>query len=128
MKAFRTQLADGTSEADALRLTYSRLQGKLAETRAQCEVMLAQHQRAHLVARATEARAPERSATGSVSPGAIGRVQARIDQAEAENLAHETLLPTESLEAKFAKLELDDRVEQLLADLKSKGKHLLPTG
>ena len=127
--AFRAQVADQTAESEALRTTYTRLQGKLAETQAQCELLIAQHRRARMISKATEARAAAGQGTAS-SPHlkTLGRVQARIDASDARNRADRTLLPEASLEDRFAALEQDDRVEQLLDELKSKQNRLLAAG
>lgn len=128
LQAFREQATDQTAEAEALRATYTKLQGKLAETQARCEALIAQHRRARMVSRATEARAAAESGTAlGARSQAVDRMQNRIGNAEAKNHAAQELLPDDSLEERMAQLEKDDRVEQLLADLKSR-QRLLPTG
>ena len=127
--AFRAQVADQTAESEALRSTYTKLQGKLAETQAQCELLIAQHRRAKMVSKATEARA----AAANGKPGAphlkaISRMQSRIGNTEAQNHAAKALLPEGSLEDRFAALEQEDRVEQLLNDLKNKQNRFLAAG
>lgn len=128
LEAFRAQVADQSAEADALRGTYTKLQGKLAETRTQCELLIAEHRRARMVAKATEARAAaEGNTQAATRVQTVDRMRSRIEQTDASNSANKSLLG-QSLEERFAALEKDDRVEQLLADLKSKQQRLLPTG
>ena len=127
--AFRAQVADQTAESEALRSTYTRLQAKLAETQAQCEILIAQHRRAKMVSKATEARAAVESGTpGLPHAKAISRMQGRIGKTEAGNHAAKSLLPEGSLEDRFAALEQEDRVEQLLTELKSKQTRMLAAG
>lgn len=129
LAAYRAQVTDQTAESEALHATYSKLQGKLAETRAQCDLLMAQHRRARMVSKATEARAAaENGVPGTPTLQTLNRVQGRIQSTEATNQAAQALLPSDSLEDRFAQLEKDDRVEQLLADLKSRQQRLLPTG
>ena len=58
-------------------------------------------------------------------------MQSRVDNAEAGNHAARSLLPGEalgSLEDRFTALEQEDRVEQMLSELKSKQNRLLAAG
>ncbi len=132
LHAFQTQVAEQAAESEALRGTYTRLQGKLAETQAQCELLLVQHRRAQMVTRATEARsAAENGVAGALREPAMRRVQTRTDETEARNHAAQQLLAGDvggSLEDRFRTLEQDDRVERMLAELKSKQNRMLEAG
>ena len=123
LAALQAQASEQTAEAEALRGTYTKLQGKLAETRTRCELLIAQHRRARMVSKAAGD-----GAAGSTRLRAVDRVQGRIDEAEAQKQAATSVESQASLEDRMAQLERDDRVEQLLADLKSKRQRLLPTG
>ena len=126
---FRNQVAEQTAEADALRTTYNKLQGKLKETEAQCELLVAEHRRARMVGKATAAqRSAENGADRLERHTTLGRLKARTVNTEAENHASRALLPGDSLEDKFAKLERDERVERLLGELKSKQPRMLEAG
>jgi phage shock protein A len=126
-EGFAQQVAEQTSEGASLRATYNKLQGKLTETEAQCEMLVAQHRRARMVGKANAAHyAVEHSPVAS--HGALGRFKARIQNAEAENYAGKTLLASDSLEDQFAVLERNEKVERLLGELKQKQARLLPTG
>lgn len=119
--AFTAQAGEGRADAEALRSTYTKLQGKLAETQAQCELLIAQHRRARMVSKATEARAAlDSGSTGAPQAKVLSRMQARIEAQGAGNHAAEALLPEASLEDRFAALEQGDRIEQLLLELKNK--------
>ena len=129
LEALRAQVADQCAEAEALRATYLKLQSKLAETQTQCELLLAQHRRARTVTRATQARAAAENATSAATRmHAVSRLRDRVEKAEANHSAIRSLLASGSLEERFATLEKDDRVEQLLADLKSRQQRMLATG
>ena len=128
-EGFARQIAEQTAESEAMRATYNKLQGKLKETQAQCEMLAAEHRRARMVGKATAAREAVESGAGSLGRGnALGRFKARIQNAEAENHAGRVLLEGDSLEDKFTKLERDGKVEQLLDELKQKHGRLLPAG
>ena len=128
-EGFARQHAEQTAEAEALRSTYTRLEGKLKQTEAQCEMLVAQARRARMVGKANAAHnATQTAATSRTSP--IQRLKARLQNAEAENHAGKEMLRAEtlssaSLEDRFAALEKDQQVERLLEDLKQKTK-LLP--
>ena len=54
-EGFARQVEEQTAEAEALRTTYNKLQQKLKETQAQCEMLVAEHRRAKMVGKATAA-------------------------------------------------------------------------
>ena len=53
---FAEQAADQKLEADTLRQTLRKLEQKLTETRAECEIVMAEHRRARTVGKAAQAR------------------------------------------------------------------------
>lgn len=124
---FAHQLQEQAAEADGLRSTYTKLQGKLKETETQCEMMIAQARRARMVGKATVATSTaQEKATSRTSP--LSRFRARIQNAEAENHAGKMMLEGESLDDKFAALERDEQVERLLTELKQKQGRMLEAG
>jgi phage shock protein A len=129
-EAFARQVNEQTAEADALRTTYNKLQQKLKETQAQCELLVAEHRRAKMVGKATAAQEKVQGVTvGSIARGsAMTRLKARIGSAEAQNEASRQLMAGESLEDRFAKLERDEKVERLLGELKQKQGRMLEAG
>ena len=54
MAGFTTQAEDQKHEADNLRQALRKLDQKLSETRAHCEMLVAEHRRAKVVGRATD--------------------------------------------------------------------------
>jgi phage shock protein A len=130
---FTQQVVEQTTEAESLRATYTKLQGKLAETQAQCEILVAQHRRAKMAGRATKAQQVVEHGKGSLSRQAsktavLGRLKAKIQNVEAETHAERVLLDGDSLEDKFTSLEREGKVEQLLDELKQKHGRLLQAG
>ncbi len=124
---FCAQVSEQCAEAEALRNTYNKLQAKLKETQAHCELLVAQHRRAKMVGKATAVVGAAESKTPA-SGGVLGRFKARIQNSEAENAASKAMLSGASLEDKFAKLERDEKVDKLLGELKQKQSRMLEAG
>ena len=115
-KGFAQQAEDQKLEADSLRQTLRKLDQKLSETRAQCEILMAEHRRAKVVGRATQAR----QVVGVSQDAALGRMKSRVRQHTAENAAAGEILVPESLEDRFQNLEEQDQVELLLGEIKAR--------
>jgi phage shock protein A len=116
-KSFVEQLEDQRAEAEALRSAYHKLQQKLTETRAHCDLLVAEHRRARTVGRSQQANAAARTEKGAAS---IDRYKSRIHVQQAANHASRELTTGDSLEDRFAMLERDQQVEALLEELKNK--------
>jgi phage shock protein A len=115
-KGFAQQAEDQKLEADTLRQTLRKLDQKLNETRAQCEILMAEHRRAKVVGRATHAR----QTVGVTQDAALGRMKSRVRQHSAENAAATEILAPESLEDRFQSLEEHEQVELLLSQIKER--------
>jgi phage shock protein A len=113
---FTSQAEDQKHEADNLRQALRKLEQKLSETRAHCEMLVAEHRRAKIVGRATRAR----SVVGTDQEQAIGRMRSKVHVKSAENAATSEILSPETLEDRFKALESEDKVELMLQELKSK--------
>jgi phage shock protein A len=113
---FTTQAEDQKHEADNLRQALHKLDQKLSETRARCEMLMAEHRRAKVVGRATKAR----QIVGNSQEHAIGRMQTKVHVKAAENAAASEVLAPETLEDRFQALESEDKVEVLLKEIKSR--------
>jgi phage shock protein A len=116
VEGFTAQAEDQKHEADDLRQALHKLDQKLNETRAHCEMLVAEHRRAKVVGRATQAR----QAVGSDQDHAIGRLKSRVRIKAAENAAASEVLNPETLEDRFRALESGDKVELLLKEIKSR--------
>ncbi len=113
---FTTQAEDQKHEADNLRQALRKLEQKLSETRAHCEMLVAEHRRAKIVGKATKAR----QVVGNGQEQTIGRMRTKVHVKSAENAAVSEILSPETLEEKFKTLESEDKVEIMLQELKSK--------
>jgi phage shock protein A len=130
--SFAQQLSDQRTETETLRTALGRLQQRLQETQSRCELLAIEHRRARASQKVTGA--------GPASPnvsGTIARVRGRIDQAATAGRAQQTLLVAETgthlneteLEERFAAMEREDQIEDLLRDLKTQHEqqHKLPS-
>ena len=113
---FATQAEDQKHEADSLRQALHKLEQKLTETRAHCEMLIAEHRRARVVGRAAKAQ----HVVSSDQENTIGRMKSKVHVSAAENAAATEVLTPESLEDKFRALESEDKVELMLKELKSR--------
>jgi phage shock protein A len=118
---FAAQAEDQKHEADHLRQALHKLSQKLNETRAHSEMLIAEHRRANAVGRAAKAR----GAAGNSHEQTVARLKSRVHLKAGANAAAKELLASESLEEKFHVIESEDKVEQLLNDMKLK---MLPSG
>lgn len=117
-QGFHQQAEDQKEEADTLRQALLNLDRKLAETRARCEMLIAQHRRTRVVGKANKAR----HAADASQDTTLNRMKSKIQVGEARNMADKELLGTDSLEDRFAELESEDKVEAMLAELKAKAQ------
>ncbi len=113
---FTTQAEDQKHEADSLRQALHKLEQKLTETRAHCEMLIAEHRRAKVVGRAAKAQ----HIVGNDQENTIGRMKSKVHITAAENAAATEVLNPESLEDKFRALESEDKVELLLSEMKTR--------
>jgi phage shock protein A len=122
--SFAQQLTDQRTETDTLRTALSRLQQRLQETQSRCELLAVEHRRAR-ASQKLNGSAPSPSAT-------MARVRGRIDQASASGRAQQAMLASETgmqlgrgelgeaeLEERFAAMEREDQIEDLLRELKA---------
>ncbi|MFZ0393733.1 MAG: PspA/IM30 family protein [Terracidiphilus sp.] len=123
MQGFAEQADDQKHEADNLRQALRKLEQKLSETRARCEMLAAEHRRAKVVGRATHAR----KAVGADQEHAMERMKSRVRMESATNAATAEVLVPESLDDRFRALENEDKIELLLNEIKSR-QALLPPG
>jgi phage shock protein A len=113
---FATQAEDQKHEADSLRQALHKLEQKLSETRAHCEMLIAEHRRAKVVGRAAKAQ----HVVGNDQANTLGRMKSKVHVTSAENAAASEILSPESLEDRFRALESEDKVELMLNEIKSR--------
>jgi phage shock protein A len=120
-RGFAEQLEDQTAEAETLRGAFDRLQQKLQETRATCEMLVAQHRRARTVGKANAART---ISVSHESVSTLNRLCSTVQRKEAANMANHLVLESESLEDRLTILDREDQIDRLLEDLKSRQPRL----
>ncbi len=92
------------------------LEQKLTEAQAKADLLIAQHRRARAVGKASDAR----MAVGDGSKRrAFDRMKRKVAHAEAVSQA-KSEIAADNVEDRLAALEKEDRIEQLLAELKTK--------
>ncbi|SFS03268.1 phage shock protein A (PspA) family protein [Granulicella pectinivorans] len=117
-EGFTQQLEDQTTETENLRGAFQRLQQKLTETRTATELLISRNRRARAIQKAQSTSVANPAAT-------LGRLRTTIQQVESGNAAQQALLADPGLNARFESMERDDKVEALLADLKSRQQNRL---
>src|SRR5437899_75492 len=115
-RALDEQLADQKTQVESLRNAYRRLEEKLHEARAKCDLLIAQHRRSRAVRKAAEAGQAMRSDQHSAT---FERMRRKVHHVEAVSAATAELAE-ETVEERFDLMERDDRVNQLLNELKSR--------
>jgi phage shock protein A len=115
-RALDEQVADQKTQVESLRTAYRKLEDKLAEARAKCDLLIAQHRRSRSVRKAAEAGMAIRSDRHSAT---FERMRRKVHHGEAVSVAT-VELAADNVEERFDLLERDDRIDQLLADLKAR--------
>lgn len=115
-RGFEEQVSDQRVQVENLKSALKKLQMKLEEAQSKSDLLLAQHRRSRAVTRAADAQMA--SGDGSQT-AAFDRMKTKVVHAEAIGLA-KAELAGDNVEDRLAKLEKDDRIEQLLLAIKAK--------
>jgi phage shock protein A len=113
---FAQQVADQKAQVENLKSALRQLDQKLTEAQAKADVLIAQHRRARAVARASDAR---RASGDGSKTAAFDRMKRKVAHSEAVSQA-KSEIAGDNLDDRIAALEKEDRIEQLLAELKTK--------
>ena len=113
---FTQQVIDQKAQVENLKTALRQLEQKLTEAQAKADVLIAQHRRARAVGKASDARMA--SGDGSKA-AAFDRMKRKVAHSEAVSQA-KSEIAADNLDDRLAALEKQDRIEQLLAELKSK--------
>lgn len=113
---FTQQVADQKAQVENLKTALRQLEQKLAEAEAKADVLVAQQRRARAVGKASDARMA--SGDGSKA-AAFDRMKRKVAHSEAMSQA-KSEIAADNIEDRLAALEKQDRIEQLLVELKSK--------
>ena len=113
---FQQQVDDQKAQVDNLKAALRKLEQKMAEANTKADLLIAQHRRARAASRAGDAHsglnANSRSST-------FDRMKRKVAHEEATGQAKAELL-ADDVEDRLAALEKEDKIEQLLAELKTK--------
>jgi len=113
---FQQQVDDQKAQVDNLKTALRQLEQKLAEANAKTDVLIAQHRRARAVNRASNAQL---QMTNNTKSGTYDRMKHKIVREEATAQATSELV-ADDVEMRLAALEKEERINQLLAELKTK--------
>src|ERR1051325_8410744 len=113
---FNQQVTDQKAQVENLKGALRQLEQKLTEAQAKADVLIAQHRRARAVGKANDARMA--SGDGSKA-AAFDRMKRKVAHSEAVSQAKGEIA-SENIDDRLEALEKEDRIEHLLAELKSK--------
>ncbi len=111
---FSQQIEDQSHQVSVMRDALNKLEQKMAETKAKSELLIAQHRRARVLERSGVAVSQDIK-----NDATFDRMREKVGESEALGLGYATLLE-DNAEKRLAALDRADKVEQLLAELKSK--------
>jgi len=114
--SFAEQVADQTGQVENLKTALRKLELKLQEAQNKSDVLIAKHRRSRALGKASDAQM--KIGDGSKA-AAFDRVKDKVQRAEAVGHA-KAALADDSIEDRLAALEKNDRVEKLLAEIKSR--------
>ncbi len=113
---YAEQIVDQKAQVENLKTALRQLEQKLTEAQAKADLLIAQHRRARAVSKASDAKIA--SGNGS-SSNAFDRMKHKVAHANATSQA-KSEIAADNMEDRLAALEKEDRIEQLLVELKSK--------
>ena len=114
--SFAQQVVDQKAQVENLKSALRQLEQKLAEAQAKADVLVAQHRRARALGKASDARI--NLGDGSKA-AAFDRMKRKVAHTEAVSQA-KAEIAADDVEGRLAALEKEDRIEQLLAELKTR--------
>jgi phage shock protein A len=115
--SFAQQVSDQKAQVENLKSALRQLEQKLTEAQAKADLLIAQHRRARAVGKVTDAQFVMGN---SAKPAeAFDRMKRKVAHAEAVSDAKAEIAGT-NIEERLAALEKEDRIEHLLAELKTK--------
>src|SRR5215471_3762837 len=114
--SFGQQIEDQKAQVENLKSALRKLEQKLDEANGKADLLIAQHRRARAVSKANDAQF---NAPAAVKTAGFDHIKRKVAREEAVSQAKAELL-TDDVEDRLAALEKEDRIEQLLTDLKTK--------
>ena len=113
---FTQQVEDQKAQVENLKAALRSLDQKLAEANAKADLLIAQHRRARAVSRASDAHS---GMSANAKTTTFDRMKHKVAREEAVGQAKTELL-ADDVEDRLAALEKEDKIEQLLVELKTK--------
>jgi phage shock protein A len=114
--SFAQQVSDQKAQVENLKTALRQLDQKLAEAQTKADLLIAQNRRARAVGKASDARI--QIGDGSKT-AAFDRMKHKVARSEAVSQA-KAEIASDDVEARLAALEKEDRIEQLLSELKTR--------
>ena len=114
--SFAEQVNDQKTQVENLKTALRQLEQKLTEAQAKADLLIAQHRRARAVGKAHDARI---SIGDNSKSAAFDRMKRKVAHNEAVSHA-KSEIGTDDVEDRFATIEKADKIEALLAEMKSR--------
>ena len=116
VESYRELSESFAQQVENLKSALRNLEQKLTEAQAKADLLVAQHRRARAVGKASDAKM---AAGNGSSANAFNRMKHKVAHAEAHSNA-KAEIAADDMEDRLAALEKEDRIEQLLADMKAR--------
>jgi phage shock protein A len=113
---FAQQVEDQKAQVEHLKTALRRLDQKLAEAQAKADILVARHRRARAVSKTGDVQTAHDDPSHAA---ALGRMRRKVAREEALGLA-KTQIAEDSTDERLEALEKEDRIEQLLSELKAR--------
>jgi phage shock protein A len=114
--SFAQQVIDQRAQVENLKTALRQLDQKLTEAQAKADLLIAQHRRARAVGKASDAKI---NVGDGSKAAAFDRMKHKVTREEAVSQA-KAEIAVDDVEDRLAALEKEDRIEQLLGELKAK--------
>lgn len=115
-QSYLEQVSDQQTQVEGLKSALQKLEQKLVEAKSKKDLLIARHRRSQVASRANRA---ETAMGGPAQIAAFDRMSDKVHHAEAVANAEEELAG-ENVDEQFARLEKNDEIERLLADIKGR--------
>ena len=115
-EGYGQQVADQRLQVDTLRNALDKLDQKLSEARAKCDLLLAQHRRARALDTASDAQLAVGDRSNVAS---FDRLRQKVMRSEAVSQAKSELV-ADDVDRRFDVLEKEDEIGRLLGELKAR--------
>jgi len=115
-ESFVQQIEDQKTQVESLKAALRKLEQKLAEAGAKAELLVAQHRRTRAAGKAADAQMAMGDRTKLAT---FDRMKHKVERSEAVGQA-KAVLAGEDIDDRFAKLEKEEEIERLLAEIKQR--------